>query len=57
MYLSDQQLKVYVYCNWKQICDLLKRQEENYSSAMNFLIALYRRANRFDLGVTSNNKF
>lgn len=26
IYLSDEKIKVSVYCNWKQICDLLRRE-------------------------------
>lgn len=41
---------VYVYCNWKLIADLL-RIDRKYEECMLFLIAIHKKANKFDLGV------
>lgn len=48
--MAQKQFGVYVYCNWVLIADLLK-VEQKYECAMIFLIALFKKANRFDLGV------
>ncbi|MCB0371103.1 MAG: hypothetical protein KDD45_17215 [Bdellovibrionales bacterium] len=54
-YLTERQFGVYVYCHWKLISDLLK-VEQKFECAMIFLIALYKGANRFDLGVAGQEK-
>ena len=54
-FLSERQFGVYVYCNWRLIADLLK-VEQKYECAMIFLIALHKKANRFNLGVEGQEK-
>lgn len=54
-FMTQRQFGVYVYCNWKLIADLLK-VEQKYECAMIFLIALHKKANRFDLGVEGQEK-
>ena len=54
-FMAQKQFGVYVYCNWVLIADLLK-VEQKYECAMIFLIALYKKANRFDLGVAGQEK-
>lgn len=49
-FLTQRHFGVYVYCHWKLISDLLK-VEQKFECAMIFLIALHKKANRFDLGV------
>jgi hypothetical protein len=39
-----------MYCDWKIIANIMKI-EQKYESAMLFLIAIYKKANIFDLGV------
>lgn len=54
-FMTQKQFGVYVYCNWRLIADLLK-VEQKYECAMIFLIALHKKANRFDLGVEGQEK-
>lgn len=49
-YLTEKQFGVYVYCDWQRISDHMK-VEQRYESVMVFLIAVYKRANKFDLGM------
>lgn len=49
-FITERQFGIFVYKNWKQICDHLKI-EQKFESAMLFLIALYHIENRFDLGL------
>jgi len=49
-FLTEKQFGIYVYKNWKQICDYLKI-EQKFEAAMLFLIALYHKENKFDLGL------
>ncbi len=46
---------VYIYCNWKLIADLL-RIDRKYEECMLFLIAIHKKANKFDLGVANSEK-
>ena len=41
---------MYVYCDWQRISDHMK-VEQRYESVMVFLIAIYKKANKFDLGM------
>lgn len=49
-----------MYCDWQRISDHMK-VEQRYESVMLFLIAIYKKVNKFDLGMgdpTQNkNKF
>jgi hypothetical protein len=57
-YLVDNEkfnFGVYVYCNWKLISDLL-RLDKKYEECMLFLIAIYKKANKFDLGVEGSSE-
>lgn len=54
-FLTQRHFGVYVYCHWKLISDLLK-VEQKFECAMIFLIALHKKANRFDLGVADQQK-
>ena len=49
-FLTERAFGVYQYKNWKQICESLKTQQK-YEAAMRFLIALYLKVNRFDMGM------
>ncbi len=46
-----------MYCDWQRISDHMK-VEQRYESVMVFLIAIFKKANKFDLGMgdPTNNK-
>lgn len=54
-FLTQKCFGAYMYLNWRTISDFL-RAEQRYECAMNFVIALFKKANRFDLGVEGQEK-
>ena len=49
-FLTEKRFGIYLYCDWKIITNIMK-VEQKYECAMLFLIAIYKKANKFDLGV------
>jgi hypothetical protein len=54
-FLTEKHFGVYVYCNWKLIANILK-VEQRYESAMIFLIAMFKKVNKFDLEIEGSEK-